>query len=68
MELGELHPELRSSALMGQDLESNKRAPSGFQGVRGKKWTGKFCFIIQLSTPQKHFRIPFLPVALNEYC
>lgn len=40
MELGELQPEMQSSVLMG--AESNKRAPSGFQGVRGKKWTGKF--------------------------
>ncbi|XP_037039736.1 tachykinins isoform X2 [Bradysia coprophila] len=37
MELSELHPELESAALMGS--ESNKRAPSGFQGLRGKKWT-----------------------------
>lgn len=39
MELSELQPEMQSAALMG--AESNKRAPSGFQGVRGKKWTGK---------------------------
>lgn len=39
MELSDLQPELQSSALMGAD--SNKRAPSGFQGVRGKKWTGE---------------------------
>lgn len=39
MELSELQPESRSSALMGSEMESNKRAPSGFQGVRGKKWT-----------------------------
>lgn len=45
MELSELQPELQSSALMGSvDMESNKRAPIGFQGVRGKKWTGKFLF------------------------
>jgi len=39
MELGDLQPEMHSAALMGPDMESNKRAPSGFQGVRGKKWT-----------------------------
>lgn len=44
MELSELQPEMRSAALMGADMESNKRAPSGFQGVRGKKWTGTFLF------------------------
>ncbi|KAJ6629957.1 Tachykinin, partial [Pseudolycoriella hygida] len=37
MELGEVQPELQSAALIGP--ESNKRAPSGFQGLRGKKWT-----------------------------
>lgn len=46
MELNGLQPELQSAALMGPDMESNKRAPSGFQGVRGKKWTGKFPFYV----------------------
>lgn len=39
MELNELQPGLESAALVGP--ESNKRAPSGFQGLRGKKWTSK---------------------------
>lgn len=34
-------PEMQSGRLILNEFESNKRAPSGFQGMRGKKWTGK---------------------------
>lgn len=40
MELGEIEEaaaELQSGAQIGSEFESNKRAPSGFQGMRGKK-------------------------------
>lgn len=32
-------PELQSAHLVNSELDANKRAPSGFQGMRGKKWT-----------------------------
>lgn len=41
LNLGEIPmPELQSAHLVGSEFESNKRAPSGFHGMRGKKWTG----------------------------
>lgn len=43
MSLGEYQlPEMQSAHLIDNELGSNKRAPSGFQGMRGKKWDGKF--------------------------
>lgn len=51
MELSELQPEMQSATLMGP--ESNKRAPSGFQGVRGKKWTGTF-FMLETHLPKSN--------------
>lgn len=33
-------PEMQSGRLIPNEFESNKRVPSGFQGMRGKKWTG----------------------------
>lgn len=42
MNMGEIQmPELQSAHLVESEFASNKRAPSGFQGMRGKKWTGK---------------------------
>lgn len=42
MNLGEYTmPEMQSARLIPNEFESNKRAPSGFQGMRGKKWAGE---------------------------
>lgn len=32
--------ELASDTIMDSDMSSNKRGPSGFVGMRGKKWSG----------------------------
>lgn len=36
-----LMPEMQSAHLSAADVEANKRAPTGFLGMRGKKWSGK---------------------------
>lgn len=37
-----LMPEMQSAHLSdSSDIEANKRAPTGFLGMRGKKWSGE---------------------------